>query len=167
MQMDCPTEEALIRKKLGDMTQVKSLEFNLMQRVLTVVHTPQSLEPILAALRSLGFEPELADGSGKLAGVDWVFNCWGNLFPDYAEDAALAKRILAHTDTPRLAAPFVLEGGSFHVDGEGTVLTTAQCLLHPNRNPHLIPGLGHRDLLIRPYFIGQMALALNLYLQVA
>ena len=79
----------------------------------------------------------LVDGSGKLAGVDWVFNCWGNLFPDYAEDAALAKRILAHTDTPRLAAPFVLEGGSFHVDGEGTVLTTAQCLLHPNRNPHL------------------------------
>ena len=67
MQMDCPTEEALIRKKLGDMTQVKSLEFNLMQRVLTVVHTPESLEQILAALRSLGFEPELADGSGKLA----------------------------------------------------------------------------------------------------
>ena len=67
MQMDCPTEEALIRKKLGDMTQVKSLEFNLMQRVLTVVHTPQSLEPILAALRALDFEPELADGSGKLA----------------------------------------------------------------------------------------------------
>lgn len=48
MQMDCPTEEALIRKKLGDMTQVKSLEFNLMQRVLTVVHTPESLEQILA-----------------------------------------------------------------------------------------------------------------------
>ena len=67
MQMDCPTEEALIRKKLGDMGQVKSLEFNLMQRVLTVVHTPESLEQILAALRSLGFEPELADGSGKLA----------------------------------------------------------------------------------------------------
>jgi Cd2+/Zn2+-exporting ATPase len=67
MQMDCPTEEALIRKKLGDMTQVKSLEFNLMQRVLTVVHTPESLEQILAALRALGFEPELADGSGKLA----------------------------------------------------------------------------------------------------
>ena len=67
MQMDCPTEEALIRKKLGEMAAVRSLEFNLMQRVLTVVHTPQSLEPILAALRSLGFEPELADGSGKLA----------------------------------------------------------------------------------------------------
>ena len=67
MQMDCPTEEALIRKKLGEMAAVRSLEFNLMQRVLTVVHTPQSLEPILAALRALGFEPELADGSGKLA----------------------------------------------------------------------------------------------------
>ena len=67
MQMDCPTEEALIRKKLGEMAAVRSLEFNLMQRVLTVVHTPQSLEPILAALRALDFEPELADGSGKQA----------------------------------------------------------------------------------------------------
>ena len=54
MQMDCPTEEALIRKKLGEMAAVRSLEFNLMQRVLTVVHTPESLEQILAALRSLG-----------------------------------------------------------------------------------------------------------------
>ena len=67
MQMDCPTEEALIRKKLGEMAAVHSLEFNLMQRVLTVVHTPQSLEQILAALRALDFEPELADGSGKQA----------------------------------------------------------------------------------------------------
>lgn len=40
MQMDCPTEEALIRKKLGSMATVKSLEFNLMQRVLTVVNAP-------------------------------------------------------------------------------------------------------------------------------
>ncbi|SMG36721.1 Cd2+/Zn2+-exporting ATPase [Paraburkholderia susongensis] len=61
MQMDCPTEEALIRKKLGRMPAVRSMNFNLIQRVLTVVHAPDALEPILAALRSLDFTPELAD----------------------------------------------------------------------------------------------------------
>ncbi|HKT64726.1 MAG TPA: heavy metal translocating P-type ATPase, partial [Burkholderia sp.] len=40
MQMDCPTEETLIRKKLGGMQQVSALEFNLMQRMLTVEHVP-------------------------------------------------------------------------------------------------------------------------------
>jgi len=60
MQMDCPTEEALIRKKLGRMPAVRSMDFNLMQRVLTVVHAPDALEPVLAALRSLDFTPELA-----------------------------------------------------------------------------------------------------------
>ena len=47
MQMDCPTEEALIRKKLGSMPDVSHLEFNLMQRVLTVVHTPQPRHRVL------------------------------------------------------------------------------------------------------------------------
>jgi Cd2+/Zn2+-exporting ATPase len=61
MQMDCPTEEALIRKKFSRMPAVRSMDFNLMQRVLTVVHAPDTLDTILAALRSLDFTPELAD----------------------------------------------------------------------------------------------------------
>ena len=61
MQMDCPTEEALLRKKLGGMTGVSGMEFNLMQRVLTVTHEPLAMEPILVAVRSLGFTPEIAD----------------------------------------------------------------------------------------------------------
>jgi Cd2+/Zn2+-exporting ATPase len=60
MQMDCPTEEALLRKKLGGMAGVAGMEFNLMQRVLTVTHEPAAMEPILEAVRSLGFTPELA-----------------------------------------------------------------------------------------------------------
>jgi Cd2+/Zn2+-exporting ATPase len=60
MQMDCPTEEALLRKKLGGMADVAGMEFNLMQRVLTVTHEPRAMEPILAAVRSLGFTPEIA-----------------------------------------------------------------------------------------------------------
>lgn len=63
MQMDCPTEENLIQNKLGGMKTVKSLDFNLMQRVLTVVHEPAALEDILTAIRSLGFKPEVQDSA--------------------------------------------------------------------------------------------------------
>jgi Cd2+/Zn2+-exporting ATPase len=63
MQMDCPVEENLIRKKLGNMAAVKHLEFNLMQRILIVVHDPDALGSVLTAIRSLGFEPELPDSS--------------------------------------------------------------------------------------------------------
>ncbi|MFM0069592.1 heavy metal translocating P-type ATPase [Paraburkholderia sediminicola] len=67
MQMDCPTEEALIRKKFSRMPSVRSMDFNLMQRVLTVVHAPDALETILAAIRSLDFTPELADANPDTA----------------------------------------------------------------------------------------------------
>jgi Cd2+/Zn2+-exporting ATPase len=60
MQMDCPTEEGLLRKKLGGMAGVAGMEFNLMQRVLTVTHEPQAIERILEAIRALGFTPELS-----------------------------------------------------------------------------------------------------------
>ncbi|MBT3068908.1 heavy metal translocating P-type ATPase [Rhodoferax sp. U11-2br] len=63
LQMDCPTEEALLQKKLGAMTGVVQLDFNLMQRVLTVTHAPSAIEPILDAVRSLGFTPELASNA--------------------------------------------------------------------------------------------------------
>lgn len=67
MQMDCPTEEALIRKKFSRMADVRSMQFNLMQRVLTVVHAPNALDSILDALRSLDFTPELADADAPNA----------------------------------------------------------------------------------------------------
>ena len=81
----------------------------------------------------------LIDGKGGLAGVDWGFNAWGGKYDDYGKDAVLAKALLAHLDVPRYQAPLVLEGGSIHVDGEGTLLTSEQCLLNPNRNPKLTP----------------------------
>ncbi|WP_287957512.1 MULTISPECIES: heavy metal translocating P-type ATPase [Achromobacter] len=65
-QMDCPTEETLIRKKLDNLDGVHALDFNLMQRVLTVVHAEGALERILAAIRSLDMTPEpLADGAPR------------------------------------------------------------------------------------------------------
>ena len=58
-QMDCPTEEALIRKKLSSMPSVRNVQFNLMQRLLTVDHSPLQREAIAQAIRSLGFTAEL------------------------------------------------------------------------------------------------------------
>ena len=61
MQMDCPTEEALIRSALGGLPGVLSMEFNLLQRILTVRHDATALDSVLSGIRQLGFTPELAE----------------------------------------------------------------------------------------------------------
>ena len=55
-KMDCPTEERLIRNKLGGMPGIGELDFNLMKRTLTVTHAPDALEPAITAIRSLGMD---------------------------------------------------------------------------------------------------------------
>ena len=78
------------------------------------------------------------DGAGRRAGVDFGFNAWGEKFTPYDDDAELAARLLARLREERIdARDFILEGGSIAVDGEGTLITTEQCLLHPRRNPGL------------------------------
>ncbi len=68
VNMDCPMEEALIRKKLGSLPGITGLEFNLMQRVLTVNHELPSTRPIIAALNSIDMTPEtLGQNEGVLA----------------------------------------------------------------------------------------------------
>jgi len=79
----------------------------------------------------------LVDGKGRLRGVDWGFNAWGGLYSPFDQDELIAAKMLEAERAPRYVAPLVLEGGSIHVDGEGTVLTTEECLLNPNRNPDL------------------------------
>ena len=74
-------------------------------------------------------------------GVDWNFNAWGGLekkmyFP-WDTDELVAQKMLEMEALDRYKARIVLEGGSIHVDGQGTLITTEQCLLHPNRNPAL------------------------------
>lgn len=79
---------------------------------------------------------------GEIRGVDWEFNAWGGLvdglyFP-WDQDDLVARKIceIEEIDTYR-TKDFVLEGGSFHIDGEGTVLTTEMCLLSEGRNPRM------------------------------
>lgn len=74
---------------------------------------------------------------GERAGVKWGFNAWGAKFSPWDRDAELPVPLLEHLGIDRIDAPMILEGGSITVDGEGTLITTEQCLLNPNRNPSL------------------------------
>jgi agmatine deiminase len=79
----------------------------------------------------------VVDGNDGVAGVDWRFNAWGNKYPGYEADNAFAARVLDALDMRVYEGPMVLEGGSICLDGRGTLITTEQCLLNPNRNPSL------------------------------
>jgi len=72
-----------------------------------------------------------------LACNDWIFNGWGGKYPAYEEDERVARAIAELLHVPVFDHPLILEGGSIEVNGAGTCLTTEQCLLNQNRNPHL------------------------------
>jgi agmatine deiminase len=82
--------------------------------------------------------------NGGIRGVDWGFNAWGGLqgglYYPWDKDEKVAQKVLYEENIGRYVAPFILEGGSIHVDGEGTLITTTECLLNPNRNPDLSLG---------------------------
>jgi len=69
--------------------------------------------------------------------LDWGYNAWGGKYPPYDQDDVVPTRIAAELKLPVVAPGMVLEGGSIDVNGAGTLLTTEQCLLNPNRNPEL------------------------------
>lgn len=73
----------------------------------------------------------------KLAGINWIHNAWGGNYPEYTLDNKIASSVLEQLNARVFDAPLVMEGGSFHVDGEGTILTSRECLLNANRNPQL------------------------------
>jgi agmatine deiminase len=86
----------------------------------------------------------VVDRRRRVRGVDWMFNAWGGKagggYQDWALDDQVAAKVLEIVSAPRYRAPFILEGGAIHVDGQGTLLTTEECLLNPNRNPKLRRG---------------------------
>jgi agmatine deiminase len=77
----------------------------------------------------------------EVRGVDWHFNAWGGLngglyFP-WDQDDLVARKVLEIENRDRYRPAIINEGGAIHVDGEGTVLVTEECLLNANRNPNL------------------------------
>lgn len=79
----------------------------------------------------------LINRNGSLAFNDWRFNAWGNKYAVLKKDDAIPKLLQPILQVPRFEPGIVMEGGSIDVNGDGCVLTTEQCLLHPNRNPEL------------------------------
>jgi agmatine deiminase len=75
------------------------------------------------------------NGSGKTVITKWIFNSWGNKFPELLKDAAIPRMIGEWKNMPVEEPQIVIEGGAIDVDGEGVCLTTEQCLLNENRNP--------------------------------
>src|SRR3954447_2290842 len=76
----------------------------------------------------------VSDGTRRL-GVQFGFNAWGGKFPPWDDDATIAGRLCDHLGLVWERSEMVLEGGAIAVDAAGTLLTTEECLLNPNRNP--------------------------------
>ncbi len=86
--------------------------------------------------------PTFVKRGGEVCGIDWAFNAWGGeyngLYSDYQNDDKFASFACGKLGVRCISArPFVLEGGSIHSDGCGTVITTEECLLSKGRNPGL------------------------------
>ena len=81
--------------------------------------------------------PNYVFEDGNLLATCWVFNGWGEKFVPFDRDATIASRWAKHAGHKYRMIDMVLEGGSINVDGSGTLITTEQCLLNPNRNPGL------------------------------
>jgi agmatine deiminase len=77
---------------------------------------------------------ETEDGRER-AIIDWGYNAWGNKYPPYDLDDVVPQRIAEQSGEMLFQPGIVMEGGSFDVNGRGTLLTTESCLLNPNRNP--------------------------------
>jgi agmatine deiminase len=86
------------------------------------------------------FVVDHAEEPSRRVGVHFGFNAWGSKFDGFENDAAIGRRLTEHVGSEVVRAPLILEGGSIAVDGTGTLVTTEQCLLHPNRNPDLSKG---------------------------
>src|SRR5690606_21829070 len=77
------------------------------------------------------------NAEAKKVVVDWGYNAWGGKYPPFDQDDVIPTRIANHYGIPVFYPGIIMEGGAVEFNGKGTILTTRNCLLNPNRNPHL------------------------------
>ncbi|HKB58042.1 MAG TPA: agmatine deiminase family protein [Lacunisphaera sp.] len=77
------------------------------------------------------------DRTGEVAVTDWKYNAWGGKYPPYDLDNRIPPSVARKLKLRRFENDMVLEGGSIDINGRGLLLTSEQCLLNKNRNPHL------------------------------
>lgn len=120
------TEENFVKKKLHAAGVTKNV---FLYKIPTVDVWLRDSGPIFVVNRE----------KKQLAITHWIFNAWGLKYTDLAEDTIIPKKINESLTQhlPVFTSGIVLEGGSIDVNGKGTLLTTEQCLLNKNRNPHL------------------------------
>jgi agmatine deiminase len=103
------------------------------------------------------------DGQGRLAGINFNFNGWGQK-QDYKNDAKVSEFIIHKSTAQLISTKLVLEGGGIEVDGKGTAIITESCVLNKNRNPGMTkseceallkPLLGLRKIIWLPGIRGQ------------
>lgn len=75
------------------------------------------------------------DSCGNIMITNWIFNSWGNKWPELLIDGEIPEKISQWKNIPSIDCSLILEGGAIEVDGQGICLTTEQCLLNKNRNP--------------------------------
>lgn len=119
--------EAHVRKKLSEYdTKADNILFH---HIKSVDVWTRDYAPIFVKNRD-----------GKLVATRWIFNAWGNKWADLLPDNETGNRIAETVRTMGMQIfrpEIVLEGGSIDTNGKGVFLTTEQCLLNKNRNPHL------------------------------
>ncbi|MGQ7786008.1 agmatine deiminase family protein [Nesterenkonia sp. K-15-9-6] len=114
-----PADEQAAREALGEVAEIVTIALDdawMRDIGLTFVHT----------------------ASGAVAGVDWIFNGWGDQpWAPHERDAKVGVEMVGPAGVERIGSPLVNEGGAFHVDGRGTVLLTETVQQDPGRNPGL------------------------------
>ena len=112
-------------------TKLKNAKINLNQILFC------QIKNVDAWIRDYGPTFVINDKTKQKAMVKWIFNAWGNKYDDLKEDNKIPYEMDKELKLKIFEPNIVLEGGSIEVNGNGTLLTTEQCLLNKNRNPNL------------------------------